>query len=113
MPRAEFLPSLVNYHRHNGLAEIFVCRWARSERDGALEPQRHRRFDDDMFPGPGTGDNMLGGAFRSGAGSQPGRRPAGPEIVDVVAGRDAEIRGDGVGARANRIADRNKTARSI
>ena len=31
------------------------------------------------------------------------------KIIDLVAGRDAELRGDGVGARANRIAHRNET----
>ena len=76
---------------------------------GVLQPQRHRLFDHDMLSGPGAGNDMRG--VHSARRQNRNRVDILPrqKIIDVVAGRNAELRGDGVGARANRIADGNET----
>src|ERR1700722_1391871 len=62
-----------------------------------------------MLSGPGAGNDMR--RMHSARGQDRNRVDVLPrqKIVDVVAGRNAEFRGDGVGTRANWIADCNET----
>ena len=76
---------------------------------GILQPQRHRLFDDDVLAGPGAGDDMLG--MHSARRQHRDRVDVLPrqKIIDVVMRRNAELRRDGIGARANGIADGDET----
>ena len=76
---------------------------------GILKPQRHRLFDDDMLSGPGAGDDML--RVHSARRQHRDRVDILPrqKVIDIVVCGNAELRCDGVGARANRIADGDET----
>src|SRR5260221_868458 len=81
-------------------------------RVGVLKTHRHGLFDDAMFACLGAGDDMF--RMHSARGQDRYRVDilAGKKVVDVIACRDAELRGNGVGARANWVANRYK-ARAV
>ena len=76
---------------------------------GILKPQRHWLFHDHMLSRLRAGDDMLGMHSTRRQDRDRVDIPARQKVVDIVMDGDAELRSDGVRARANGIANGDQT----